>query len=215
MTMPSLCPINGPERDCAHESPRFRQNAGQYLRASLEQAHELGAAAVIVVPTFRPEGDPAEREAEFERAAETIAGAAAASGPDGPRIALEALNRYETHLIRTLDDAEELRRHIDLPNVEIMADVFHMDIEEDSVPEAIRAHAEHIIHVHLADNQRREPGSGHLDFDGAFAALADTGYAGALAMEFLPVTDQALTAGREWIQARLPGAAGQKPQNVP
>jgi sugar phosphate isomerase/epimerase len=202
LTMPSLCGIEGPQRDCAHENAGLRHNAGEYLRASLEQAHELGAAAVIVVATYRPEGDPDEREAELERAAETIAGAAGAAGPDGPKIALEALNRYETHLIRTLDDADELRRRINLPNVELMADVFHMDIEEDSVPASIRAHSDHIIHVHLADNQRREPGSGHLDLDGVLDALSETGYAGALAMEFLPATDDALRAGREWVEAR-------------
>ena len=118
-------------------------------------------------------------------------------------IALEALNRYETHLLRTLADADELRRLIDLPNVQVMADVFHMNIEEDSIAAALRAHAEHIVHVHLADSQRREPGSGHLDFPAVFEALAASDYDGALAMEFVPVTDAAMRAGREWVQARL------------
>jgi sugar phosphate isomerase/epimerase len=118
-------------------------------------------------------------------------------------IALEALNRYETHLLRTLDDAERLRRLIDAPSVQLMADVFHMNIEEDSIPAALRAHAQHIVHVHLADSQRREPGSGHLDFDAVFEALADNGYTGALAMEFLPAPDAAIVAGREWVEARL------------
>jgi D-psicose/D-tagatose/L-ribulose 3-epimerase len=204
LTMPSLCGISHPDRDFAHESPRLRERAGEYLRRALEQAHELGAGAVIVVPTYRPEGDPAEREAELDRAAQTIAGAAEAARSGGPKIALEALNRYETHLIRTLADADALRQRIDLSNVELMADVFHMDIEEDSVPASISAHADHIIHVHLADNQRREPGSGHLDFDGVFEALSSAGYAGTLAMEFLPATDAALIRGRDWVSARAP-----------
>ncbi|MBV9166752.1 MAG: TIM barrel protein [Solirubrobacterales bacterium] len=211
LTASSLCGLSDPDRDYAHDSPRLRRNAGEYLRMALEQAHELGAAAVIVVATYRPEGDPAARESELERAAHTIAGAAASAQPGGPTIALEALNRYETHLIRTLNDADGLRRRIALPNVELMADVFHMDIEEDSLPEAISAHKDHIIHVHLADNQRREPGSGHLDFDGVFAALTDASYAGALAMEFLPAIDAALSTGREWVSGRLNALA----QNVP
>jgi sugar phosphate isomerase/epimerase len=122
---------------------------------------------------------------------------------EGLVIALEALNRYETHLLRTLDDADRLRRMIDSPNVQLMADVFHMNIEEDSIAAALRAHADHIVHVHLADSQRREPGSGHLDFAAVFDALADNAYTGALAMEFLPATDAAIRAGREWVQARL------------
>jgi sugar phosphate isomerase/epimerase len=202
LTISSLVGLEDPERDCAHESAQLRRRAGDFLRASLEQADALGAPVLIVVPTFRTDGNRAEREAELERAADTIGGAAESSAPGGPTIALEALNRYETHLIRTLADAEALRQRIGLPNVELMADVFHMDIEEDSVPEALSAHADHIVHVHLADNQRREPGSGHLDFEGAFGALADSGYSGALTMEFMPVSDAALTAGRDWVQER-------------
>ncbi len=198
----SLCGMIDPDRDCAHESERLRRRAGDYLRASLEQAAALGAAALVVVPSFRVEQDPPRREGELARAAQTIAAAAQAIGPTGPVIALEALNRYETHLVRTLADAEALRRRIDLPNVELMADVFHMNIEEDSIATALRANAEHIVHVHLADSQRREPGTGHLDFTAVFEALADGGYAGPLTMEFLPATDAAMRAGREWVQAR-------------
>ena len=137
------------------------------------------------------------------RAAQTISGAADGLDADELVIALEGLNRYETHLLRTLADAEQLRALIGSPIVQLMADVFHMNIEEDSIAGSLRAHAEHIVHVHLADSQRREPGTGHLDFAAVFEALADNGYAGALAMEFLPATDAAMRAGREWVQARI------------
>ena len=207
LTVSSMCWIGlgYPDRDCAHESERVRRRAGDYLRASLEQAAAVAAPVLVLVPTFRTVEDPGGRDAELDRAAETIA-AGARNG--GPMIALEALNRYETHLLRTLDDAEELRRRIDLPNVRLMADVFHMNIEEDSIPDALRAHHEQIVHVHLADSQRREPGSGHLDFDSVFDVLHQTGYRGGLAMEFVPATDAAMQTGREWVQARFPGAAG-------
>ncbi len=205
LTVSSMCWIGlgYPERDCAHESERVRRQAGDYLRSCLEQVSALGAKALVLVPTFRTVPDQTGREAELERTAQTIAGAAQEIAADGPLIALEALNRYETHLLKTLADADELRRLIDLPNVQLMADVFHMNIEEDSIAAALRAHAEHIVHVHLADSQRREPGSGHLDFAAVFDALADAKYVGALTMEFLPATDAAMRAGREWAQARL------------
>ena len=108
------------------------------------------------------------------------------------------------HVTLVLADGwDTLRSMIDSPNVQLMADVFHMNIEEDSIAASLRAHAAHIAHVHLADNQRREPGSGHLDFASVFQALADNAYTGALAMEFLPATDGAIRAGREWVQDRL------------
>jgi D-psicose/D-tagatose/L-ribulose 3-epimerase len=205
LTVSSMCWIGlgYPDRDCAHESERIRRRAGDYLRLCLEQAHALGARTLVLVPTFRTQPDAGGRELELERAAQTISSAIDDTAADGPVIALEALNRYETHLLRTLADAEGLRRLIDSPNVQLMADVFHMNIEEDSIAAALRAHAEHIVHVHLADSQRREPGSGQLDFDAVFQALGDTGYTGALAMEFLPAPDAALTAGREWVSGRL------------
>ncbi len=201
----SLCWIGlgYPERDCAHGSERIRRKAGDYLRASLEQAHALDAAVLILVPTFRVEPDSSGREAELDRAAETIAAGARASQGGGPMIALEAVNRYETHLLRTLADAEQLRQRIDLPNVELMADVFHMNIEEDSIPAALHDHAQHVVHVHLADSHRHEPGSGHLDFASVFEALDEIDYTGALAMEFVPATVAAMRAGREWVQARV------------
>ncbi|HEY1711974.1 MAG TPA: sugar phosphate isomerase/epimerase family protein [Solirubrobacteraceae bacterium] len=205
LTVSSMCWIGlgYPDRDCAHESDRIRRHAGDYLRLCLEQAHALSAGTLVLVPTFRTQPSPDGRDAEFERAAQTIGGAIDDAAAAGVVIALEALNRYETHLLRTLDDAERLRRLIDSPSVQLMADVFHMNIEEDSIPAALHAHAEQIVHVHLADSQRREPGSGHLDFDAVFAALGDTGYTGPLAMEFLPAPDAAIVAGREWVQARL------------
>jgi D-psicose/D-tagatose/L-ribulose 3-epimerase len=195
-----------PERDCAHESEHIRRKAGDYLRMCLGQAHALGARTLVLVPTFRTQPDSTGREAELERAAQTITAAIDAVSADDVVVALEALNRYETHLLRTLADADQLRRMIDSPNVQLMADVFHMNIEEDSIATALRKHAEHIAHVHLADSQRREPGSGHLDFDAVFEALADNDYGGTFAMEFLPATEAALRAGREWVE-RL--------QNVP
>jgi D-psicose/D-tagatose/L-ribulose 3-epimerase len=205
LTVSSMCWIGlgYPERDCSHESKRIRRQAGDYLRSCLDQAHALGARTLVLVPTFRTQPDPSGREAELDRAAQTIASAIDGMPADGVVIALEALNRYETHLLRTLADADRLRRLIDSPNVRLMADVFHMNIEEDSIAASLRAHAEHIVHVHLADSQRREPGSGHLDFAAVFEALADNAYSGTLAMEFLPATDAAIKAGREWVQARL------------
>jgi sugar phosphate isomerase/epimerase len=191
--------------DCAHPSARLRRAALDHLGASLELALELGAPVIIVVPSDCSEPVPrSTREDNLARAAETIAEAAALVPVGGPSFVIEALNRYETYLVRTLAEAEALRAAIDSPHVALMADVFHMGIEEDCTAESIRAHADQIRYVHLADNQRREPGSGQLDIAGALAALSDSGYHGYLTMEFLPATDQALRSARSHV-AELAG----------
>jgi sugar phosphate isomerase/epimerase len=94
--------------------------------------------------------------------------------------------------VHTLNEVDELRVLTGSSQVALMADVFHMNIEEDSLTSPLRAHAGQLRHVHLADNQRRAPGTGSLDLAAVLGALDDVGYAGALALEFLPATDAAL-----------------------
>lgn len=189
LAVTSICGIYTPERDLSHPDGSVRRAAVDYVRRCAELGAELGAGVVIVVPTAVGRTAPVESaDAEWQWAVESIAEAAAALPADGPRLALEALNRYETYLVNSLGRAEELRRAVASPRVELMADLFHMNIEEDDVVDAVRTHAEHVVHVHLADSNRREPGRGHTDFAGVLRALDESGYDGVLTMEFLPPT---------------------------
>jgi sugar phosphate isomerase/epimerase len=198
----SLCAVYSLERDCADADPALRASAVRYLHGCVELADAVGAPVIVVVPSYRVKWEY-DRAAELDRAAQTLVTIAADIPPGGPVLALEALNRYEAHLLTTLDEAEELRAMIGHPQVALMADLFHMNIEEDKIAGALRTHSDRIVHVHLADNQRRHPGSGHLDFAEAFATLRENGYTGALAMEFLPATDAALTAGLAHVRGVL------------
>jgi sugar phosphate isomerase/epimerase len=198
----SVCSVFAEDRDYAHPDPARRRATRNYLRAVLDQAGELGARVVIVVPTYRPQ-PVAPRRDELAYAAETIRLATEDAPESRPAVGLEPLNQYETHLIRTLADAEELRTMIDLPNVKLMADVFHMNIEEREPAAALASHGESIAHVHLADSGRREPGTGHIDFAAAAHALRAVDYRGTLAMEFLPWSDAAGAAGLAHIRGTM------------
>ena len=190
------------DRDYAHVDAAPRRAAIDYLRAVLYQAGELGARAVIVVPTFRTD-TIASRADEMARAAESITAALEGHPPDGPMVAIEPLNLYETYLVRTLDDADLLRRAIGHPAVGLMADTFHMNIEESSLLDALRKHAPHVVHVHLADSNRAEPGAGHVDFEGVGTVLREARYDGTLAMEFLPWSDEAGARGLAYVRTTL------------
>jgi len=98
-------------------------------------------------------------------------------------IFLEPLNRYETHLINTLQQAVDICKKVDSPNVRVLADFFHMSIEERDIPTSIRAAGEYIYHVHLADSNRLLPGFGHTDFRAGFEALKSIGYKNYMAFE--------------------------------
>jgi sugar phosphate isomerase/epimerase len=82
-----------------------------------------------------------------------------------------------------------LIRDLGYDNVGLMLDVFHMNIEDASIEEGLRTAGDRLWHVHIADSQRRYPGSGHLDFDGIFATLRDMGYRGYVSAELFPLPD--------------------------
>jgi sugar phosphate isomerase/epimerase len=102
---------------------------------------------------------------------------------EGVSLYLEPLNRYEDHMVNRLDQAVDLVRAVDLPSVQVVADTYHMNIEEDDPAQALRAAAPYLGHVQVSDSNRFQPGAGHLDWAGVLGALADVGYQGYLAVE--------------------------------
>ncbi len=98
-------------------------------------------------------------------------------------IAIEPLNRFETYFLNTAADAVALCDEINHPNVGILFDTFHANIEEKDVAAAYRTVSRHLKHVHTCENDRGIPGTGHVDWPGVFQALRDIGYNGWLTIE--------------------------------
>jgi 5-keto-L-gluconate epimerase len=122
----------------------------------------------------------------------------AAAAEDGVRVALEPINRYETTLINSISQGLQLVEAVDAANMGLLADTFHMNIEEPSIEGSIRQAGDRIYHFHVADSNRWHPGAGHLDFRSILDALSATGYSGFVCGEFLPIPD-AETAARRGI----------------
>jgi sugar phosphate isomerase/epimerase len=114
------------------------------------------------------------------------------------RLALEPLNRYESRLIHTVEDAVSVLDRVGAENLGILFDTFHANIEEISIRDAIHRAGDRLVHVHLADSNRFVPGYGHLDFAEVWRSLDDVGYDRALVLEPLPrpSTEALLQAGR-------------------
>jgi len=96
---------------------------------------------------------------------------------------LEPINRYETSFYHSLEDVVAVCDRVGSERVKIVADFFHMQIEERDIAESIERAAGYIHHVQLGDSNRELPGQGHTDFRSGFAALQRTGYDGYLALE--------------------------------
>lgn len=159
------------------------------MKDLLAMAGDLGARGVIFVPLFGPPqlpdlspiADPLALEKDLlARLCEEMVPAAERAGV---LLLLEPLNRYETHMINSLAQAQEILDRVRSPRLKIMADFFHMSIEERSTPASIRQFGPSIGHVHLADNTRELPGIGETDFRSGFAALREVGFEGYMALE--------------------------------
>lgn len=183
----SLCGLFDDTRDLTDGNEAGR-NAVQYLKDSVGFACKVGANIIIVVPspvgrTQKPEH--ATMEELRQNAVANIREAADYAQKHGVRFVVEAINRYETYFVNTLSKAMDLVAEIDHPAVGIMADLFHMSLEEASIVDSLYMIRDKLWHVHIADNTREPAGMGSTDFKEALRALNRIGYEGSLTMEFM------------------------------
>jgi sugar phosphate isomerase/epimerase len=168
-----------------------RRAAIDALRTQLDGVAALGGRGVITpaawgmfslrLPAFGPPPrTPAEDEAVLlEGLAELGRHAEAA----GVVVLLEPLNRYEDHMVNTVAAAAGLARAVGSPAVRVLADTYHMNIEEADPCSALRAAADVLGGVHLSDSNRHQPGTGHVPFPAILATLRELGFDGVLSVE--------------------------------
>lgn len=177
-------------RGCLLSSEREeRARALKDIKEMLSMCAELGAIGLIVVPIFGPpqllDSSPGKSAEELEK--ELLTELLFEIGQKAEQVSslclLEPLNRYETHLINKLSDAVQICKEVNNPGVKVMADFFHMNIEEKSIDEAIVENGEFIYHLHLADSNRLLPGYGHTDFKKGLRALKQIGFDKYMAFE--------------------------------
>jgi len=104
----------------------------------------------------------------------------------GVQLIYEPLNRYETNLMNTLSNGAQFIKTYQINHVGLLADLFHMNIEEVDIAASIRAHADFILHVHFADSNRRPVGNGHTNFKEIAKALKEINYQGYVSAEAFP-----------------------------
>jgi D-psicose/D-tagatose/L-ribulose 3-epimerase len=122
-------------------------------------------------------------EDEKSRAADTLRSAAEFAGQHRIMLAIEYLNRFECYFLTTAADARALVQRVNHPHFRMMYDTFHANIEEKAIGPTIESIAGHFIHVHISENDRGTPGSGHVHWDETFRALRKVGYDGWLVIE--------------------------------
>jgi D-psicose/D-tagatose/L-ribulose 3-epimerase len=126
---------------------------------------------------------PVDKAGDRARGVEGIASLADFAANLGVDLCLEVLNRFENHVLNTAEEGVAFVREVGKPNVKVHLDTFHMNIEEDSFDQAIRAAGQLLGHFHTGENNRRIPGKGRLPWHEIGTALREIGYSGAVVME--------------------------------
>jgi D-psicose/D-tagatose/L-ribulose 3-epimerase len=199
----SVCGAFGPDRDLSHEDPAVRRTGVEYVKACVDLAAGIGAPN-FVGPMYSAVGKtrmlaPDEREQQRRWAVESIKEVAEHAAAKGVGLAVEPLNRFETDLVNTAEQALELCDRVGADNVGILLDTFHMNIDEKSLGGAVELVGERLFHVHSCENDRGTPGTGHIEWSELLAALCAIDYRGQLVIEsFTPAVRDIAKAVSLW-----------------
>ena len=166
-----------------------RQKAIERLQAHIDFAAEIGC--YVIIGGLRGKLAPADAQNPeiVDRGHAALAAVNQYAVDHGVELLLEPINRYETHMLNTVAETIDLIEQIDGNNIKLLLDTFHMNIEEPSIEKGFLTAGDRLGYVHFADNNRRAPGWGHLDFAKVIKALQQIQYRGAVGMEILPKPD--------------------------
>ena len=178
-------------------SAAVRAEASDFIRAMLHEA--AGFQTKVIVGSMQGRWSP-EMLHDYDRALVMLGTALWELGDVAESLGMtmlyEPLNRYETNFFTTLEITAACLMSEFAPSKRILADLFHMSIEERDIAAALRAVGPTVGHVHFADSNRRAPGFGHTDFAPIAAALRDIGYDGYVSAEVLPWPDAEAAAAQ-------------------
>lgn len=177
----------GMDRDISSDQPEIRANGLSYIIDCLEIAHDL-ESPVFGGPLYSAVGKTrlvaADQKAQ-ERlwCLENLHQAIKRAEALGVVLALEPLNRFETDMVNTVDQAIAIVDELNSPYLKVLLDTFHSNIEEKDIPASIVKLGDRLIHIQANENDRGTPGTGHLDWMGMRDALQRIGYDGSLVIE--------------------------------
>ncbi|MFO7825915.1 MAG: sugar phosphate isomerase/epimerase family protein [Cyclobacterium sp.] len=177
--------VLGPDENPIDPDPKIRAKALDKIKWTIDRSHDLGAK-VICGPFHSAFSTFAQRsptEDEYNWSAEVLHQAGDHARQAGITLTPEALNRFECYLCNTMDQLIHLVKKVSHPNVRAMFDTHHANIEEKKLGDALRKVAPYLGHVHISENDRGTPGSGHVPWDDSFSALAEIGFEGWLTIE--------------------------------
>ncbi len=168
-----------------HSNPDSVLQARSFVKGIIEKAGRFGASVIIGSMQGRAD-TPNDRQNALAQLADSLNELGEFAENLRVPLLIEPLNRYETNLVNTVQDGLNLLATLKTKNVKLLLDLFHMNIEEQSIPSAVHEAGSAIGHVHFVDTNRRAAGFGHMDYVPILKALLEIKYDGYLSAEVLP-----------------------------
>lgn len=200
---PCVVGAMAPGRDLVRAPAERVRETQDYLRSCVDLAHDIGAAAVCG-PFYAATGrvwrmDDDARAAAYDELRENLAPVVDHATGAEVRIGVEPLNRYETSLVNTVGQGLEALGPLLGPHLGLALDTYHLNIEERSSADAVRAVGAHLVHVQVCGSDRGAPGGDQTDWPALLAALDEVGYVGPLVIESFTADNAAIaTAASVW-----------------
>ena len=181
----SVTVIPDEEHNPLSADAKHRKGAVEYFKWAIDCSAALGSE-VLCGPFYQPLGvftGQGPTEEEKKRAVEVHRQAGEFASKANVTLAVEFLNRFECYFLNTMADVVDHVKRVNHPNVGVLFDTFHANIEEKDPVGCISGNVDVIKHVHISENDRGVPGTGHIDWPGTFKALRSGGYDGWLVVE--------------------------------
>ncbi len=181
----TTCSVIPRDANLVSSQADVRERGKELLKRCVERTAELGGS-LICGPLYAGLGVMTGRrrtQEEWKWAVDALQVAARRGQELGVTLCIEPLNRFETYFLNTQADAALMVHDVGAPNVKIHFDTFHANIEEQHPAASVRAIAKELGHVHISENDRGIPGTGHNDWRGVLSALRDIRYDGWLTIE--------------------------------
>ena len=176
-----------PDHDVSSLDEQVRRNGVQFMREIIGAIGEMGGGMVGgTIHSYWPATPPADIDTKLrilDRSAASVGELLPQAEDEGVVLNVEVINRFEQFLLNTAAEAASFVSRFDSPNLGILLDTFHMNIEEDSIGDAIRSAVGKLRSLHIGEPNRKPPGLGRMPWDEIRVALDDISYEGPLVME--------------------------------
>ena len=171
--------------DVASKDENIRNAGIEFLSNIMEKMNRLDSRYIVgVMYTYWPNDfSDLDKSAQWARAVQSVKSMGEVAQDLAITMCLEVVNRYETLILNTAEEAVRFCNEVGNPNVKILLDTFHMNIEEDNFADAIRLAADQLAQLHVGEGNRKIPGQGHLPWSEIGAALREIGFSGNVVME--------------------------------